>query len=87
MPEKTSDGSCRGEFSRNDEQQQYLDLDPSEAARLIVALQRVVGDIIASTCVFRGLVLSAFGIPPIYQPFHFSVVDDSYQIDFPFISR
>ena len=48
MPEKKSYGSCRGEFSRNDEQQQYLDLDPSEAARLIVALQRVVGDIIAS---------------------------------------
>lgn len=43
---KKSFGSCRADYSRRDEHHQYIDIPASEAARLLVALQNVVGDII-----------------------------------------
>ena len=48
MSEKKSFGSCRGKYRRRDKEHQYLDISANEAARLIVALQNVVGKVIAS---------------------------------------
>lgn len=48
MSEKKSFGSCRAEYSRRDDERQYIDVSASEASRLIIALQNVVGEIIAS---------------------------------------
>lgn len=48
MSEKKSYGSCRAEYSRRDEERQYIDISANEAARLIVALQNVVGKVIAT---------------------------------------
>lgn len=48
MSEKKSFGSCRAEYSRRDDKRQYVDISANEAARLIVALQNVVGEVIAT---------------------------------------
>lgn len=48
MSEKKSYGSCRAKYARRENDQQYLDISANEAARLIVALQNVVGKVIAS---------------------------------------
>lgn len=48
MADKKSFGSCHGTYARRDDEQQYLDLSASEAARLILALQNAAGDILAS---------------------------------------
>jgi len=48
MSEKKSYGSCRATYSRREDERQYLDISANEAARLIVALQNVVGKVIAS---------------------------------------
>lgn len=46
--EKKSYGSCRAAYSRREDEHQYLDVSANEAARLIIALQNVVGTVIAS---------------------------------------
>lgn len=46
--DKKSFGSCRGEYSRRDGSHQYVDISTSEAARLLIALQNVVGNVIAN---------------------------------------
>ena len=48
MSEKKSYGSCRARYARREDEHQYLDIPANEAARLIVALQNVVGTVIAS---------------------------------------
>jgi len=48
MSEKKSYGSCRAMYARREEERQYLDISANEAARLIVALQNVVGTVIAN---------------------------------------
>ena len=48
MAAKKSFGSCRGIYSRRDENHQYIDIPANEAARLIIALQNVVGEVIST---------------------------------------
>ncbi|MCP4952009.1 MAG: hypothetical protein GY922_09245 [Proteobacteria bacterium] len=48
MSDKKSFGSCRAKYTRRDEDRQYVEISANEAARLIVALQNVVGEVIST---------------------------------------
>lgn len=45
---KRSYGSCRAEYVRRDEEQQYINIPANEAARLAIALENVVATIISN---------------------------------------